>query len=64
MPIIAMTANVFPEQIARCLEAGMDGHLGKPINPAKFIETGLTGHPKRMKRPRDLRGEAVSERLR
>ena len=33
-----MTANVFPEQIARCLEAGMDGHLGKPINPAKFIE--------------------------
>ena len=34
-----MTANVFPEQVARCLEAGMDGHLGKPINPAKFIET-------------------------
>jgi PAS domain S-box-containing protein len=39
VPIVAMTANVFPEQIARCLEAGMDGHLGKPINPAKFIET-------------------------
>jgi PAS domain S-box-containing protein len=39
VPIIAMTANVFPEQIARCLEAGMDGHLGKPIIPAKFIET-------------------------
>jgi PAS domain S-box-containing protein len=39
VPIVAMTANVFPEQVARCLEAGMDGHLGKPINPAKFIET-------------------------
>jgi CheY-like chemotaxis protein/nitrogen-specific signal transduction histidine kinase len=39
VPIVAMTANVFPEQIARCMEAGMDGHLGKPINPAKIIET-------------------------
>jgi PAS domain S-box-containing protein len=39
VPIVAMTANVFPEQIARCMEAGMDGHLGKPIIPAKIIET-------------------------
>ena len=31
-PIVAMTANVLPEQIARCREAGMDDHLGKPIN--------------------------------
>jgi signal transduction histidine kinase/CheY-like chemotaxis protein len=31
-PIIAMTANVLPEQVARCREAGMDDHLGKPIN--------------------------------
>lgn len=33
VPIIALTANILPEQIARCLEAGMDDHLGKPINP-------------------------------
>jgi CheY-like chemotaxis protein len=38
-PIVAMTANVLPEQVARCLEAGMDGHLGKPINPAALLET-------------------------
>ncbi len=37
-PIIAMTANVLPEHIARCREAGMDDHLGKPINPARLLQ--------------------------
>jgi len=32
IPVIAMTANVFPEDIERCIEAGMDGHIGKPID--------------------------------
>jgi CheY-like chemotaxis protein len=31
-PIIAMTANVFKEDIERCLAAGMDDHVGKPIS--------------------------------
>ena len=31
VPIIAMTANVFKEDIQNCLEAGMDDHLGKPL---------------------------------
>jgi CheY-like chemotaxis protein len=30
--IIAMTANVFREDIEMCLEAGMDNHVGKPID--------------------------------
>ena len=37
-PIIAMTANVLPDQIARCLEAGMDDHLGKPMSPARLLD--------------------------
>ena len=32
VPIIAMTANAFREDIVRCLEAGMDGHIGKPLD--------------------------------
>jgi CheY-like chemotaxis protein len=32
VPIVAMTANVFREDIEACIKAGMDDHLGKPLN--------------------------------
>jgi PAS domain S-box-containing protein len=32
IPIIAMTANVFREDIEKCEAAGMDSHLGKPLD--------------------------------
>ena len=31
VPIIAMTANVLPDQIAQCKRAGMNDHVGKPV---------------------------------
>jgi len=32
IPIVAMTANVFREDIEQCIAAGMNAHLGKPID--------------------------------
>ena len=38
IPIVAMTANVFQEDIEKCLVAGMNGHVGKPIDSAYLME--------------------------
>ncbi len=32
VPIIAMTAAAMPNEVARCLEVGMDGHVAKPMD--------------------------------
>jgi PAS domain S-box-containing protein len=37
-PIIALSANVLPEQIGECLAAGMDDHVAKPIKVAELLQ--------------------------
>jgi CheY-like chemotaxis protein len=38
IPIIAMTANAFSEDIQRAKAAGMNSHIAKPIDVQKMIE--------------------------
>jgi signal transduction histidine kinase/CheY-like chemotaxis protein len=39
LPIIAMTAAAMDEDKQQCLAAGMDGHIGKPIEPGELVRT-------------------------
>ena len=39
VPIIAMTADAFHEDVVRAADAGMDGHLAKPIEPELLYQT-------------------------
>lgn len=39
IPILALTANAFQEDCDRATEAGMDGHIAKPLDAAKMFRT-------------------------
>ncbi|MFM7575464.1 MAG: response regulator [Microcystaceae cyanobacterium] len=52
LPIVAMTANVMSGDRQRCLEAGMNGHVGKPIEPEELWKTLLQWiKPREYQRP-------------
>ena len=55
LPIIAMTAHALLEERQRCLDAGMNDHVSKPIDPDALFATLL-----RWAKPRQMREEAIA----
>lgn len=55
VPILAVTASALPEQIEACRDAGMDGHLAKPIERLALAQAlaGLRVTPAAAAPPRD-----------
>jgi hypothetical protein len=51
-PIIAMTASVMPGDEELCMEAGMDGHLAKPLDRMQLLAAVKTALDARPRRPR------------
>ena len=42
VPIVAMTADAFTEDVQKCLDAGMNAHVAKPIDPPTLYQTLLS----------------------
>jgi CheY-like chemotaxis protein len=39
VPIIALTANAFDEDVQRSMQAGLNAHLSKPVEPNALFDT-------------------------
>jgi len=47
VPIVALTASVYPEERVRCSEAGMSGFVAKPVRLAELQQALLDSRPVR-----------------
>ena len=66
IPIIAMTASVFNDDVSQCLEAGMNDHLGKPLDFEAVLQI-LRKHlfkqkPTKERRREDRRKNVIDRR--
>ena len=41
LPVIAMTAHAMPEERRQCMDAGMNEHIAKPVDPEKLYRALL-----------------------
>ena len=66
IPIIAMSAHIFPEEVNSYLSSGLDGFLGKPIDPERLNEL-LLGVSRAQQRlvsmPNEVAAQLVNEKL-
>lgn len=53
VPIIAMTANAYPDDIERSMQSGMNGHLAKPLDAHRLVDVAATYYEKRKAEKRD-----------
>jgi two-component system sensor histidine kinase/response regulator len=61
VPILAMTANAFSEDRQRCLEAGMNDHVAKPVDPEALYTALAKWLPTRTRAPQVISTAAGAE---
>ncbi|MBF0434919.1 MAG: PAS domain S-box protein [Magnetococcales bacterium] len=60
LPILAMTASILDSDHNKCLEAGMNGFIAKPIEPEEILKILCNRFPEKRKRFFDVKKEEVN----